>query len=275
MEKNRTSHRLGSAGELGRGDSESFYLRAQHGRTDDVIVPLVGFENARIYAIMSFRLIGLICEWIDKFTDGLKMTTGKKCVMIYLLLLTVFVLVQPFVTEAYTVSYGDQNVEQWGGTIGGDLVQAYTKVTVSRATVLQSVSMFLQYAGSDGTQCMLFGIYQDNGSGSPAGQLLVAYTRNAYCLHGTGSWGPAWQTWKLFPSDYLMISTPGDYWLCTLAKQTYGSILHYSYSGAYDYTYGYANYFFASPYENGFPTTFTSTPGWESNAPYSFYMTGT
>jgi hypothetical protein len=203
------------------------------------------------------------------------MATGKKCVMIYVLLLTVFVLVQPFVTEAYTVSYGDRNVEQWGGTIGGDLVQAYTKVTVGRATVIQSVSMFLQYAGSDGTQCMLFGIYQDNGSGSPAGQPLVAFTRYAYCLHGTASWGPAWQTWKLFPSDYLMISAPGDYWLCTLAKQTYGSILHYSYSGAYDYTYGYANYFFASPYANGFPTTFTSTPGWESNAPYSFYMTGT
>jgi len=208
-------------------------------------------------------------------------TSGKKCVMIYLLLLTVFVLVQPFVTEAYRVglvSYGDQNIEQWGGTIGGDLVQAYTKVTISRPTVLQSVSMFMAYAGSDGSQCMLFGIYQDNGSGSPAGQPLVAYTRNAYCLHGSGSWGPAWQTWNLRQSDYLTINIPGDYWLCTLAEQTYGSIYHYAYTGAsYDYNYGYANYFFSSPFLNGFPTTFSSPQGigWESNAPYSFYMTST
>ena len=94
---------------------------------------------------------------------------------------------------------------------------------------------------------MLFGIYQDNGSGSPAGQPLVAYTRNAYCLHGSGSWGPAWQTWNLKPSDYLTINTPGSYWLCTLAEQTYGSIYHYAYTGtSYDYTYGYANYYFST-----------------------------
>jgi len=181
---------------------------------------------------------------------------------------------------ASTVRLGDQNVEQWQGTIGGNLVQAYTLVSIKQPTVLQSVSMFLQYSGSDGSQCILFGIYQDNGSGSPAGMPLVAYTRNAYCLRGTGSWGPAWQTWNLKPSDYLKISTPGDYWLCTLASATFGSIYHYSYTGAsYDYTYGYANYFFNSPFSNGFPTTFQpNSPegiGWESNAPYSFYMTGT
>jgi hypothetical protein len=127
---------------------------------------------------------------------------------------------------------------------------------------------------------MLFGIYADNGSGSPAGQPLVAYTRNAYCLRGSGSWGPAWQTWNLKPSDYLKLTTPGDYWLCILASETYGSIYHYAYTGAsYDYTYGYANYFFQSYFSNGFPTTFQPNSaqgiGWESNAPYSFYMTGT
>ena len=115
-------------------------------------------------------------------------------VFLYLMVLVVFIIVQPLAIQTFaasTIRYGDQNVEGYAGTIGGDLVQAYTLVTISKPTFIQSVSMYMAYAGSDGSQCMLFGIYQDNGSGSPAGQPLVAYTRNAYCLHGSGSWGPA------------------------------------------------------------------------------------
>jgi hypothetical protein len=218
---------------------------------------------------------------MDSIIDELSMRALTSRVFLYLMVLVVFTIVQPLAIPTFAASsvrFGDQNVEPYAGTIGGDLVQAYTLVTISKPTVIQSFSMFMTYAGSDGSQCMLFGIYQDNGSGSPAGQPLVAYTRNAYCLHGSGSWGPAWQTWHLRPSDYLIITQPGDYWLCTLAQQTYGSIYHYAYTGtSYDYTYGYANYYFPSPFSNGFPTTFSSAQGigWESNAPYSFYMTGT
>lgn len=218
---------------------------------------------------------------MDSIMNEFPMRVLTSRVFIYLTVLVVFIIVQPLAMQAFAASgvrLGDQNVEAYAGTIGGNQVQAYTLVTVTHATVLQSVSMYLAYSGSDGSQCMLFGIYQDNGSGSPAGQPLVAYTRNAYCLHGSGSWGPAWQTWNLKPSDYLMINTPGSYWLCTLAEQTYGSIYHYANAGtAYDYNYGYANYFFPSSFSNGFPVTFSSPLGigWESNAPYSFYMTGT
>jgi hypothetical protein len=205
------------------------------------------------------------------------MPTSRGRVIIYLTLLAVFIIAQPIATQTFGVTetrYGDQNIEQWAGTIGGDLVQAYAKITISGPIVIQSVSIYLQYAGSDGSQCMKFGIYKDDGSGSPAGQSLVAATQNGYCLHGSASWGPAWETWNLLSSDYLTISEPGDYWLCTLAKQTYGSIYHYAYTGDYDYNYGYANYFFAAPYLDGFPTTFSSSPAWEGNAPYSFYVTG-
>jgi hypothetical protein len=197
--------------------------------------------------------------------------------LMYVIVLGVVILSQAFATQTFGVTvtrYGDQNIEQWPGTIGGDLVQAYIMITVNGPTVILSVSMYLQYSGSDGTQCMYFGVYQDNGSGSPAGQPLVAFTSNAYCLHGSGSWGPDWQTWRLRSSDQMFLPTAGDYWICTLAKQTYGSIYHYAYTGAYDYTYGYANYFFNAPFGTGFPTTFASSPGWESNAPYSFYVTG-
>jgi len=193
--------------------------------------------------------------------------------LILLLISTELVVTQTF--GVVSSRFGDQNVEQWTGTIGGDLVQAYVLITVEKPIVVQSVSLYLQYSGSDASQCIKFGIYKDNGSGSPAGQPLVAATQNGYCLRGSASWGPAWQTWKLHPADYLTISEAGDYWLCTLAKQTYGSIYHYAYAQSYDYTYGYANYFFGSPYDQGFPSTFSSNPAWESNAPYSFYATGT
>jgi len=196
---------------------------------------------------------------------------------LYLVLLIAFVISQPILAQTFadtTMNFGDQNVEQWSSVIGGDMVQAYTMITITQPTVIQSVSMYMQYSGSDGSQCIKFGIYQDNGNGSPAGQPLVAATQNGYCLHGSASWGPAWETWKLHPSDYLVINQTGTYWVTTLAKQTYGSIYHYAYAQDYDYTYGYANYFFLSPYANGFPQTFSSNPAWESNAPYSLYVTG-
>jgi hypothetical protein len=202
----------------------------------------------------------------------------KRRVSIYLMLLAVFVMAQPVLAQTFgatLIFYGDPNVEQWTGTIGGGLVQAYTMITVDAPTVLRSVSMFLQYSGSDGSQCMYFGIYQDNGSGSPAGQPLVSATKWAYCLRSAATWGPAWQTWRLRPSDYMTILTPGTYWLCTLASQTYGTIYHYSYAGAYDYTYGYYDYYFVATFANGFPQFFSPTPASETNGPYSFYATGT
>jgi hypothetical protein len=199
-------------------------------------------------------------------------------VSVYLVLVAVFVIAQPIIAQTFGATlmfYGDLNVEQWTSTIGGNLVQAYTMMTVSAPTILQSVSMFLQYSGSDGSQCMYFGVYQDNGSGSPAGQPLVAATSHAYCLRSAATWGPAWQTWRLRPSDYMVILIPGTYWLCTLASQTYGTIYHYSYTGAYDYTYGYSDYFFVAPFANGFPQFFSPNPASETNGPYSFYATGT
>ena len=202
----------------------------------------------------------------------------KSRVSICLVLVAVFMIAQPVISQTFAarlVFYGDPNVEQWAGTIGGGLVQAYVMFTVNTPTILQSVSMFLQYSGSDGSQCMFFGVYQDNGSGSPAGQPLVAATSHAYCLRSAATWGPAWQRWRLLPSDYMTILTPGTYWLCTLASETYGTIYHYSYTGAYDYTYGYSDYFFVAPFASGFPQFFSPNPASETSGPYSFYATGT
>jgi len=201
---------------------------------------------------------------------------SKGRVVVYLIVLIAIVLTQISISPALaavTASYGDQNVEQWTGTIGSNTVQAYTMITVPGPVLIQSVSMYMQYAGSDGTQCLKFGVYQDNGNGSPAGQPLVASTQNAYCLHGSASWGPAWETWKLRTNDTLSIPSAGTYWLAILASQTYGSVYHYAYSSSYDYSYGYASYYFYAPYSTGFPTTFTSTPSYEGNGPYSLYVT--
>jgi hypothetical protein len=122
---------------------------------------------------------------------------------------------------------------------------------------------------------MFFGIYADNGNGSPAGQPLVAATRNTYCLHGSVTWGPAWQTWNLRRDDALLIPAGGTYWLAVLAPQSYGSVYHYAYSSSYDYTYGYSTYFFYTPYAQGLPAFFSANPSWEGNGPYSVYVTGT
>jgi hypothetical protein len=194
---------------------------------------------------------------------------------LYLILLIVLSasLIVPRISAFNLAVYGDTNIEQWSSTIGANMVQAYLMFSVPTPAMIAAVSMYVQYSGSDGTQCMRFGIYQDNGNGSPAGQPLVAQTENVYCLHGSVSWGPAWETWRLRPSDYLNISTPGTYWLAILASQTYGNIYHYAYSSSYDYTYAYATYFFATTYAYGFPTIFSSTPAWEGNGPYSIYVT--
>jgi len=202
-------------------------------------------------------------------------------VSIFLTLVALFIVAQPILSQTFGATmaiYGDPNVEQWTDTIGGNLVQAYTMITIDQPTVIQSFSIFVQYSGSDGSQCMYFGIYQDNGNGSPVNQPLVGATKNAYCLRVAAIWGPAWQTWKLAPSDYIVLSTPGTYWLCTLAKETYGVIYHYSYqAGSYDWTYGTDAFYFSSSYDNGFPTLFgmNSIVGSVTNGPYSIYVTGT
>jgi len=201
-------------------------------------------------------------------------SVGLFLYLILLVTLSVGLMV-PQISAASVAYYGDTNIEQWTSTIGGNMVQAYVMFTIPGPVVIRSVSMYTQYSGSDGTQCMYFGIYQDNGHGSPAGQRLVASTSNSYCLRGSVTWGPAWETWKLLPSDYLTINGTGSYWLAVLASQTYGYIYHYAYSSSYDYTYGYATYFFTTPYSLGFPTTFASTwTGWEGNGPYSIFVTG-
>ena len=201
----------------------------------------------------------------------------RKCrFMIYLIVLIAIVATQisiPYAFASVVANFGDQNIEQWTDTIGANMVQAYTMFTVSGPATIQSVSMYLQYSGSDGTQCLKFGIYLDNGNGSPAGQALVSATQNSYCLHGSASWGPAWETFRLRPNDTLGIPGAGAYWIAILAPYSYGSVYHYAYSSSYDYTYGYASYFFFAPYATGFPTTFSTQPAWEGNGPYSIYVT--
>lgn len=200
----------------------------------------------------------------------------KRRVSLYMMLVALFIVAQPIFAQTFgatIVFYGDPNVEQWTDTIGGGVVQAYTMITINAPTLIRSVSMFLHYSGSDGSQCMYFGIYQDNGNGSPVGQPLVNATKTAYCLRSAATWGPAWQTWKLVPSDYMLL-WPGTYWLCTLAKQTYGIVYHYSYTGSYDWTYGTSAYWFVAAYETGFPQFFSPHPASTWNGPYSFYVSG-
>jgi len=208
---------------------------------------------------------------------------NKNRIVIYgLMIIVVFALSvgsQAFATS--TVTYGDQNIEQWSSTIGGNLVQAYLWFTIPQPIVIKSVTMFMQYSGSDGTTCIKFGVYRDSGTGSVAGQPLVAATQNGYCLRPSASWGPAWQTFNLLPSDYLTINGTGGFWLATLSNYYFGQVYHYSSNyGAYDYNYGYATAFFQANYYYGFPTTFANANNagglfWEGNGPYSIYVTGT
>jgi len=202
---------------------------------------------------------------------------SRSSLILYLILLIVLAAtaIIPQTFASTVANYGDQNVEQWAGTIGANTVQAYLMFSVPGPVVIQSVSMYITYSGSDGSQCMRFGVYEDNGNGSPAGEPLVASTTGTYCLHGSVSWGPAWETWNLHPSDYLTLNATGTYWLAVLAPYSFGSVYHYAYSSSYDYTYGYATYFFGAQFSQGFPTIFSSTPAWEGNGPYSIYVTTT
>ena len=199
-----------------------------------------------------------------------------------------------FVPVFASVIYGDTNIEPVAITLVSQYVEALTRITVTHPTVIQSVSLYLQYTDSDGSQCIKFGIYKDNSNGNPLNQSLVAATQNGYCLQMTTSWGPAWETWNLTQSDFMTINTPGTYWLCTLAEEAYGTIYHYTYTGAYGgyylYNYGYyGGYAFPASYTLGFPPTvfgnttygnflivpYNSNNIGQYNAPYSFYATGT
>jgi len=192
---------------------------------------------------------------------------------------------------------GDTNIESVKATFNAQYVEALTKITVTNSTVIQSVSMYLQYNGSDGSQCLKFGIYGDNGGtygqSSPMNEPLIASTKNGYCF-AVGNFGPGWETWTLQPSDYLTLPA-GVYWLAVLPEKSYGTIYHFTYTGLYPsqdlYNYGYFMYGFRASYALGFPpTVFGATPydygGYlilpfnsgnvgQYNAPYSFYVTGT
>ncbi|MGP8071311.1 MAG: hypothetical protein ACLP5V_15660 [Candidatus Bathyarchaeia archaeon] len=191
---------------------------------------------------------------------------------------------------------GDTTVEPVASTFNAQYVEALTKITVTNSTVIQSVSMYLQYNGSDGSQCLKFGVYGDNGGSygqsSPLNEPLIASTKSGYCFVA-GNFGPGWETWTLHPSDYLTLSA-GVYWLAVLPEQSYGLIYHFTYTGLYPgqylYNYGYFMYGFPASYSLGFPpTAFGANPyGYgnyvilpynsgnvgEYNAPYSFYVTG-
>jgi len=205
-------------------------------------------------------------------------------------------MIAPFVIAQSLVTYGDTNVEVATTNLLDNYVDALTKIVVTQPTVITSVSMYIQYSGSDGSQCIKFGIYRDNGGSwaqsNPIGEPLVAATATAYCLL-VGNFGPAWETWPLLPSDQMFVD-PGTYWLATLASQDFGTIYHFTYTGAYGgqylYNYGYFNYAFPASFALGFPpttfanTTYTGGQGailpfnpnniGEYNAPFSFYVTG-
>jgi len=195
---------------------------------------------------------------------------------------------------------GDTNIEPVFSTFNAQYVEALTKITVTQPTVIHSVAMYLQYTGSDGSQCLKFGIYGDSGGSygqsNPLNQPLIAATRNGYCLRVTTSFGPAWENFTLQPSDYLTIPSAGVYWLAVLPKESFGNIYHFTFTGLdsafYSYTYGYFMYAMPASYALGFPTVFGygETPGncgngfimpcnpnnvGEYNAPYSFYVAGT
>jgi hypothetical protein len=203
-----------------------------------------------------------------------------------------------FSSPAYASTIlGDNSVEVATSGLVPQYVMALTKFTVTSTTTITSVSMYLQYQLSDGSQCIKFGIYGDNGGpygqSNPLGEPLVAATHNGYCFQ-TGNFGPAWETWTLSPSDQMTIG-PGTYWLCTLASEAYGTIYHFTYTGAYGgqflYQYGYFYYGFPASYALGYPPgtfgntvntngqgnilPFNPTNVGEYDAPYSFYATGT
>jgi len=215
--------------------------------------------------------------------------------------LTVFLVLVAFAAficspPVYAISIlGDSNVELSTSTLVPQYVMALTKFTVTQAETIYAVSLYVQYTGSDGSQCIKFGVYQDNGGSygqsNPVGQPLVAATHYGYCFQ-YGNFGPGWETWTLVPGDTMTIG-PGTYWLTTLASEAYGTIYHFTYTGAYGgqylYQYGYFYYGFPASYTLGYPTTvfgnttYTNGQGLilpynnnnigQYDAPYSFYAT--
>ena len=81
---------------------------------------------------------------------------------------------------------GDTNVEPVFSTFNVQYVEALTKITATQPIVIHSVAMYLQYTGSDGSQCLKFGIYGDSGGSygqsNPLNQPLIAATQDGYCL---------------------------------------------------------------------------------------------
>jgi len=229
----------------------------------------------------------------------------KRSIAALFILAAVSLFASQTVAVSASTIYGDTNIETRTSTLLQQYVFAMTRITVTHPTVMQSVSLYLQYDGSDGSQCLKFGIYADSGNGNgPLGSSLVAGTRNGYCFLITAGFGPAWETWQLAPSDYLTINTPGVYWLSILANQAYGTVYHYTYTGVYGgqflYDYAYFSYSYPASYSLGFPginfpqnsyaqnspvvagLPIVNYPGTaanftisEYNAPFSFYMTGT
>jgi hypothetical protein len=220
-----------------------------------------------------------------------------RCVVFTILCLAAIIaLTAPFASVYAQVTYGDTNIEVATTNLLDNYVNALTKITMTQPITITSVSMYLQYSGSDGSQCIKFGIYGDNGGSygqsNPLNQPLVAATIHGYCFR-VGDFGPAWETWTLLPVDQMTVA-PGTYWLATLASQDFGTIYHFTYTGAYGgqylYTYGYFNYAFPASYALGFPptvfgnTTYTNGQGnilpfnpnniGSYNAPFSFYVTG-
>jgi len=218
----------------------------------------------------------------------------RYCVLTVFLVLLAFTVSSP--VTAYTI-LGDSNVEPATSTLVSQYIMALTKFTVTHSTTIQSISLFLQYTGSDGNQCIKFGVYGDNGAqygqSSPLNQPLIAATHYGYCFL-TGNFGPAWETWVLLPGDSMTLAA-GTYWLCTLASEAYGTIYHFTYTGAYGgqflYQYGYFYYGFPASFVLGYPptvfgnTTYTDGQGLilpfnsanigEYDAPFSFFATGT
>jgi len=248
--------------------------------------------------IPIFQAADIAC---DTLMFGKKLR--KRSVAVLFLLAALALIASQSMAVSASTNYGDTNIETRTSTLIQQYVVAMTKITVTHPTVMQSVSLYLQYEGSDGSQCLKFGIYPDAGYGEgPLGSSLVAATQNGYCFQVTASFGPAWETWQLAPSDYLTISVPGVYWLTVLASQAYGTIFHYTYTGSYGgeylYDYAYWSYSYPASYTLGYPqisfpqgsyaqnTPIPSVAGphypsplnftiSEYNAPFSFYMSGT
>jgi len=224
----------------------------------------------------------------------MKASRLQSVILAFLFLTASILLATPPAVFASTV-LGDANIEPVMSTLNAQYVEALTKVTAGGPTVIHSVSMYLQYSWSDGSQCLKFAIYGDNGESygqsSPLNEPLISRTENGYCFV-TGNFGPAWETWTLQPSDYLTIPAAGAYWIAVLPEQSYGTIYHFSYTGLFPsqalYTYGYYMYAFPASYTLGFPpTVFAAAPAYgyvfqpsdsgnvgNYNAPYSLYVTG-